>query len=164
MSAPDKKSTVRFSDGNLQKFEELKKRYAAKQALTLPLLWIAQEEFGWISGETMTYIAGLLDVPVSHVYGVLTFYTMYNQKPVGKYHLQVCTNVSCMLRGSDGIIQKLRDRLRISNGETTGDGRFTITEVECLGSCGTAPMMQVNDDFVENLTPETLDRLIEGWK
>jgi NADH-quinone oxidoreductase E subunit len=164
MNMTEQKNNVSFSEANLRKFEELTKRYPTKQALTLPLLWMAQEEFGWISGETMKYIAGLLDVPVSHVYGALTFYTMYNPKPVGRYHLQVCTNVSCMLRGSDAIVQKLRDRLKIANGETTGDGRFTITEVECLGSCGTAPMMQVNNDFFENLTPESLDRLIEGWK
>ncbi|HUN66826.1 MAG TPA: NADH-quinone oxidoreductase subunit NuoE [Bacteroidota bacterium] len=155
---------VQFSEANLRKLEEMRKRYPTKQALTLPVLWMAQEQFGWISGEVMKYIAGLLDLPVSHVLGVLSFYTMYNSRPVGKYHLQVCTNVSCMLRGSDRIMKHLSERLGIHEGETTADGRFTITEVECLGSCGTAPMLQVNNDFAENLTPEKLDRLMEGWK
>ena len=155
---------VQFSEANLRKLEEMRKRYPTKQALTLPVLWMAQEQFGWISGEVMKYIAGLLDLPVSQVLGVLSFYTMYNSRPVGKYHLQVCTNVSCMLRGSDRIMKHLSERLGIHEGETTADGRFTITEVECLGSCGTAPMLQVNNDFAENLTPEKLDRLMEGWK
>jgi len=155
---------IKFSDENLKKIDELKKRYPTTKALTLPVLWIAQEQFGWISGETMQYVAQLLDLPVSHLYGVLTFYTMFNREPVGKYHLQVCTNVSCMLKGSDGILGRICDRLKIKTGETTPDKRFTVTEVECLGSCGTAPMLQSNDTFHENLTVDLIDRLLDGWK
>lgn len=150
-----------FSEENLKKLDELKKRYPTTKALTLPALWMAQEQFGWISPETMTYVAGILSVPVSHVYGVVTFYTMFNTRPVGKYHLQVCKNVSCQLRGSESITRHICKRLGIGIGETTADGKFTVTEVECLGSCGTAPMMQVNDTFVENLTPERIDKYIE---
>ncbi len=155
---------VKFSEENLRKIEQLKKRYPTTRALVLPVLWIAQEQFGWISGETLTYIGGLLDLPVSHLYGVLTFYTMFNAKKVGTYHLQVCTNVSCMLRGSDALRDQLCRKLNIGVGETTPDGRFTISEVECLGSCGTAPMLQANDRYYENLTPGDVDHLLEGLR
>src|SRR5712692_7119965 len=93
-----------FSEANLKKVEELKKRYPTTQALTLPVLWIAQEQFGWISADVMKYVAGLLNVPVGHIYGVVTFYTMFNPRPMGKYHLQVCTNVSCQLRGAEKLL------------------------------------------------------------
>lgn len=155
---------IKFSDEALKKIEELKKRYPTAKALTLPVLWIAQEQFGWISGEIIQYVAQLLDLPVSHLYGVLTFYTMFNREPMGKYHLQVCTNVSCMLRGSDQIVGRICERLKIKIGETTPDNRFTVTEVECLGSCGTAPMLQANDTFHENLTVDQIDRLLADWK
>ncbi len=152
----------KFSEENLKKLEDLKKRYPTTKALVLPVLWLAQEQFGWISGETLKYVSGLLDVPVSHLYGVLTFYTMYNAKPVGKFHLQVCTNVSCMLRGAETLRDRICEKLNIGVGETTPDGRFTVSEVECLGSCGTAPMLQANDRFYENLNPADVDRLLEG--
>ena len=153
-----------FTQENLNKLEELKKRYPTTKALTLPVLWMAQEQFGWISPETMKYVTELLDLPVQHVYGVVTFYTMFNTKPVGKYHLQVCTNVSCQLRGAERIADHICQRLGVNIGETTPDKKFTVMEVECLGSCGTAPMMQVNDDFHENLTHEKIDRLLAEFK
>lgn len=149
-----------FTKENLDALEALKKRYPTTKALTLPALWMAQEQFGWIAPETMKYVAGLLDLPVSHVYGVVTFYTMFNTKPVGTYHLQVCTNVSCQLRGAEKIAGHICDRLKVKMGETTGDKRYTVTEVECLGSCGTAPMMQVNDEYYENLTADRVDKLL----
>jgi NADH-quinone oxidoreductase subunit E len=149
---------------NLKKLEALKSRYPTKKALTLPVLWMAQEQFGWISHETMEYVAGLLDLPVRHVYGVVTFYTMFNTSPVGKYHLQVCTNISCMLRGSDTLCSRIADRLGIHIGETTPDKKFTLSRVECLGSCGTAPMMQVNDEYHENLSDASVDNLLAGLK
>lgn len=155
---------IKFSDESLRKIEELKKRYPTTKALTLPVLWIAQEQFGWISGEVMQSVAQILDLPVSHVYGVLTFYTMLNPRPVGKYHLQVCTNVSCMLRGSDRILGRLCERLKIKVGEITPDKKFSLTEVECLGSCGTAPMLQANEKFYENLTPDGIDKLLQELK
>lgn len=153
-----------FTEENLRKVEEIKKRYPTTMAAVLPVLWIAQEQFGWISEETMHYVAELLQVPFNHVLGVVTFYTMYNRKPVGKYHIQVCANVSCMLRGSDNIVEHLEQKLGIKVGGTTPDKFFTLSEVECLGSCGTAPMMQVNNDYYDDLTFEKVDRLLDGFK
>ena len=153
-----------FTEENLKRVEELKKRYPTTMAMLLPVLWIAQEQFGWISEEAMHYVAGLLNLPYEHVLGVVTFYTMFNRKPVGKYHIQVCANVSCMLKGSDNIVEHLEKKLGVKTGETTPDRLFTLSEVECLGSCGTAPMMQVNNDYYENLTAAEVDRLLEQFR
>ena len=109
----------------------------------------------------MAYVAGLLELPPAFVASVASFYTMYYKRPVGRHHVQVCTNLSCALRGSDVIVDCLRERLGIGLGETTADGRFTLSEVECLGSCGTAPMMQVDEDFWENLTPESTLAMVD---
>ncbi len=153
-----------FSAEHLARIEDLKKRYPTTQALVLPVLWMAQEEFGHISQETMKYVAGLLNVPFGHVLGVVTFYTMFHQQPVGKHHLEVCTNVSCYLRGSAAIVDRLKDRLGIDLGETTTDRQWTVSEVECMGSCGTAPMMAVGEEYFENLTPEKVDEILDGLK
>src|SRR6266852_4992053 len=118
-----------FTQENLKKLEELKKRYPTTKALTLPVLWMAQEQFGWISSDTMKYVAELLDLPLRHIYGVVTFYTMFNAGPVGKYHLQVCTNVSCQLRGAEGLTDHICSRLGVRMGETTSDNKFTVAEV-----------------------------------
>jgi len=150
-----------FTEENLKKVEEIKKRYPTSQAALLPVLWIAQEQFGWISEDVMRYVAELLGLPYSHLNGVVTFYTMYNKKPVGKYHIQVCTNVSCMLRGAYENLEYLEKKLGIKVGQTTPDMKFTLTEVECLGSCGTAPVVQVNDDYYEDMSKEKLEKLIE---
>jgi NADH-quinone oxidoreductase E subunit len=125
---------------------------------------LAQEQFGWISDEVMYYVGELLDVPYNHILGVVTFYTMYNKKPVGKFHIQVCANVSCMLRGSDSLVEHLERKLGVKVGETTSDKMFTLDEVECLGSCGTSPMMQVNDDYYDNLTEEKVDHLLDEFR
>jgi len=153
-----------FSEQHLQQLDALRKRYPRSKPLVLPALWMAQQQFGWISPEVMTYVAGLLDLPVSHVYGVVTFYTMFNTKPVGTHHVQVCTNVSCMLRGGDRLLSHTCERLNIRPGETTADKRITVSEVECLGSCGTAPAVQINDDYHENLTAEKLDTLLKDLR
>ncbi|MBI4547181.1 MAG: NADH-quinone oxidoreductase subunit NuoE [Ignavibacteriae bacterium] len=153
-----------LSEQNLKKLEELKKRYPTTKALLLPVLWMAQEQFGWISLDTMKYVADLLNLPFHHVYGVVTFYTMFNSKPIGKYHIQVCTNVSCMLRGAENIRDHICRRLNVGINETTPDRTFTVTEVECLGSCGTAPMVQVNnDEYYDNLNLEKVNKLLEDW-
>ena len=152
-----------LSEENLRNLEKLKKLYPTSKSLTLPVLWMAQKQFGWISSETMKYIAGLLNLPVSHIFGVVTFYTMFNTKPVGKNHIQVCTNVSCMLRDAEKITYHLCERMKIKLGETTPDEQFTVTEVECLGACGGAPMMQVNEKYYENLTIEKVDQLLDEW-
>ena len=153
-----------FTQENLDKLEKLRRAYPTSKSLTLSALWMAQEQFGWISPQTMTYVAGLLDVPVHHVFGVVTFYTMLNRKPVGKYHLQVCTNVSCMLRGAEHLCSRLSTHLGIKAGETSADQKFTLSEVECLGSCGSAPMMQVNDNYEENLSEGKIDQILSSLR
>ncbi|MBI5464482.1 MAG: NAD(P)H-dependent oxidoreductase subunit E [Ignavibacteriales bacterium] len=153
-----------FTEKNLQRIEDLKKRYPTTQALTLPVLWIAQEQFGFISEETMKYVARLLDVSFGHILGVVTFYTMFNQKPTGKHHVEVCTNVSCMLRGSGKIVEHLERRLGVKMGGTSSDRKWTLTEVECMGSCGTAPMLAIGEEYYENLTTAKLDHIIEDLK
>ena len=153
-----------LSQHHLQRIEELKKRYPTQQALVLPVLWMWQEEYGWISEEGMKYVADLLGVPYHHVYGVVTFYTMYNRSPVGRHKIEVCTNVSCMLRKSERIVQHLEKKLGIAVGETTADNRFTLVEVECLGSCGSAPVMQIGDKYYEDLDEPMVDRILAGLK
>jgi NADH-quinone oxidoreductase E subunit len=153
-----------LNETNKQKLEELKKRYPTTQALVLPTLWMVQEQEGYISHEAMKYVSTILNVPYGHILGVVTFYTMFHSRPVGKHHIEVCTNVSCMLRGCEKIVDRLEKRLGIKMGETSADRKWTLSEVECMGSCGTAPMLAVGDEYYENLTPESLDNIIESLK
>jgi len=152
---------VQFSTQALEEYERVLAQYPLKRAAIMPVLWIAQREFGYLSPEVQEYVADLMGFPLAWVSGVASFYTMYYKKPIGKYHIQVCTNVSCMLRGSDEIVRVIEGRLGIGLGETTADRRFSLDEVECLASCGTAPMMQVNEDYHENLTPESTIKLLD---
>ena len=153
---------AKFSEPALREFEELLTHYPTRQAALLPTLWIAQREFGWVSENTQAYVADLLGLPYAHVRAVVTFYPMFHQKPVGKYLLDVCTNLSCRLRGADQIVDCIRRRLKIEVDETTEDGKFTLGVAECLASCGTAPMLQLNQDrFFENLTEESTLKLID---
>jgi NADH-quinone oxidoreductase subunit E len=126
----------------------------------LPVLWMIQEEQGHISEEAMRYVGELLDVPFGHVLGVVTFYTMFRDKPQGKHHVEVCTNVSCMLKGSARIVEHLEKRLGLKLGETSEDMKWTLSEAECMGSCGTAPMIAVGEEYYENLTTEQVDELL----
>ena len=151
-----------FTEQELAAIEAIMSKYPDPKAALLPVLWLAQAKRGWISEEVMREVAKILGLPPSDVLGVTTFYTMYNKKPVGKYHLQVCTNISCQLTGAETVVGRIREKLKIGPGETTPDGKFTLSEVECLGSCGTAPVMQVNDDYHEALTPAKLDSLLES--
>lgn len=153
-----------FSEQSLKKIEELKKRYPRPQSVVLAALWMWQEEHGWISREGMVEVARLLGIPGHHVYGVVSFYTMFNSRPVGRHKIEVCTNVSCMLRNSDRIVKHIQDSLNVGLGETTPDGRFTLVEAECLGSCGTAPMMQVGDEYYENLDEAKVDAILSSLK
>jgi NADH-quinone oxidoreductase E subunit len=153
-----------LNEQNLQKFNELKKRYPTSQALVLPVLWLVQEQEGYISENSMKYVAALLDVPFGHILGVVTFYTMLHAEPTGKHHIEVCTNISCLLRGSKKILSHLEQRLGIRPGETTAEKRWTLSEVECMGSCGTAPMMAIGDDYYENLSIEKIDSIIDRVK
>jgi NADH-quinone oxidoreductase subunit E len=153
--------TVRFSPEAQVKFEEIVRRYPVRRAALMPTLWLAQREFGHISPETMEYVAELLGLSPAFVASVASFYTMYYKRPMGKYHVQVCTNLSCALLGAEKILACLERRLGIEAGETDARRRFSLDEVECLASCGTAPMMQINDDYWENLTPERTLEIIE---
>lgn len=155
---------VQFSDEKLKKVDEIIARYPAgkQKSAILPLLHMAQDEFGgWLSVETMDYVAELLKLEPIEVYEVATFYSMYNLKPVGRYVFEVCQTGPCMLRGCDEIIEHIKKRLGIKVGETTADGLFTLKTAECLGACGYAPMMQLGKYFRENLTPEKVDQIID---
>jgi len=155
---------VLFTDDELKKVEKIKENYPDSKSALLPVLWMVQEKEGWISEDSMKYVGDLLDIPYEHILGVVTFYTMFNSKPVGKIHLQICTNVSCMLKGGHDLFKYVSDKLGIKNKEVTKDGMFSIEEVECLGSCATSPMMQVNNkEFYENLTKAKVDKLIENF-
>jgi len=135
-------------------------RYPNKAAACLPLLHLAQEERGAVDADVVEFVARTLDVPIGRVESVATFYTMYHRRPVGRYHLQICTNLSCSLMGAEHLREQLQREIGVKPGETTKDGLFTLEEVECLASCGTAPVMQVNDEYHEGLTPESLRKLI----
>ncbi len=153
---------VRFSAETHKQFEDVLTRYPTKQAAILPTLWLAQTEFGYLSPAVMEHVADLLDLSPAYVRGVATFYTMFYTEPMGRCHVQVCTNLSCTLRGAEHIVRCLEDRLGVKVGQTTSDNMFSLSEVECLGSCGTAPVVQVGDDYHENQTPERMLSLIDA--
>ena len=152
--------SVAFSEQARRELESLRSRYPDKEALILPALYLAQREFGHVSDEAIVYLADLLGFPPARIEGVATFYTMYNRRPVGKYHLQICRNISCSLMGAEHLIEYVSKKLGVRPGQTTPDGKFTLSQAECLGSCGTAPVMQVNDDYHENLSEEKIDALL----
>ena len=156
--------TVEFSPETLKEFQATVARYPKKEAAMLPVLYLAQREFGHLGPEAIDYVAKLMDQAPARVYGVVSFYTMYNMAPIGRHHIQVCRTLPCALRGAEEVTEFLKKKLGIECGQTTPDGRFTLSEVECLASCGTAPMMQVNDDYYENLTAEKIDQILEGMK
>lgn len=149
-----------LSEANLKQVEDLRKRYPTRQALVLPVLWMVQEEHGFISQDAMKYVAQLLKVPFGHILGVVTFYTMFHSRPIGKHHIEVCTNVSCMLRGSQQILEHLEKNIGVGVGETSTDMKWTVSEVECMGSCGTAPMLAIGEEYYENLTTEKVDEIL----
>ena len=158
---------IKFSSEALALANKIIARYpqGKQKSALLPLLHLAQSEFdGWLSPEVMDYVASLLSIKPIEVYEVATFYSMFNTKPVGKCLIEVCQTSSCWLRGSDEIVEHLKNKWNIEVGETTADGMFTLKTVECLGSCGTAPMLQCGSDFHENLTVEKVDELVEKLK
>lgn len=140
--------------------EALTKTYETNQSALIPALHRAQADQGWLSEETQREVAEILKLSEQTVAGVVSFYTMFYRKPVGKYVLQVCRNLSCTMMGGQSLRRRIEERLSIAEGETTPDGRFTLFEVECLGSCGTAPVVMVNDRYHESLTAEDVDRLL----
>ena len=155
--------SVQFSDKAMQEVKRIINFYpeGKQKSAVIPVLHLAQQEFGgWLSTETMDYVASVLNLKPIEVYEVATFYSMYNLKPVGKYMFEVCQTGPCMLNGSDDIVKYIYEKLGIKPGETTSDGMFTLKTVECLGACGYAPMMQMGKNYREHLTKEKVDAII----
>jgi len=150
-----------FSAETEAKFKHLLSIYPRKRSALIPMLLIAQREQGYISNATIDYVAGLVELSPSEVESILSFYTLLRRAPVGKYHILVCTNLSCMLQGSDEIEVCVKRKLGVNFGEVTRDGLFSAIEFECLGSCTTAPVIQVNDDFYENLDVNKTEAIID---
>lgn len=161
---PDPNRKVEFPPEVKQRFDEVLTRYPNREAALLPTLHLVQETWGWISPEAVHYVSGLLDLSPATVFGVVSFYDMYNQKPMGKYNLRVCTNLSCMVSNAYDIYEHLCDKLNVKPGEQTPDGQFSVVEVECLGSCGTAPVVQINNDYHESMSVEKMDDLLGKLK
>ncbi|MGM0546862.1 MAG: NADH-quinone oxidoreductase subunit NuoE [Bacteroidota bacterium] len=154
-----------FTQEELEKIEQIKAKFPTAKAATLQVLWVAQRKFGHVEPEVQQLVAETLDLPASHVHGVASFYTQYYKEEKGKFVLDVCTCLSCQLCGGYDILHHIEDELGIKAGETTDDGMFSIQEVECLGACGYAPMLQVtNGVYVNNLTTEKVDTLLENLK
>ncbi len=154
-----------LSQDGLNKVEKELKRYEAKESAIIPALYIAQKENGgWINEEVIQHLAKVMDIPDARINEVFKFYSMFNQSKVGKYHVQVCTNISCALNGSRELAEHICKELAVKPQQMTSDGRFTVSKVECLGSCGTAPMMQINDRYYENLSPESAMNILRNLK
>ncbi len=143
-----------------RELETILTRYPNKMAACIPLLHLCQDQEGWLSDETAIWVAERLLLPSAHVKGVITFYTLFNQKPVGKHQVWICRTLPCALRGAGDVLAQCEKRLGIHAGETTADGKVTLRTAECLASCGTAPMMQVDKTYHENLTEERVDAIL----
>ena len=161
-SAEHDQENINFSEEELQQIEQIKGKYPESQAAVMPLLWMAQKKWGWLSVPVLKQVAEVLNLPFAHVQGVASFYTMYWKRPMGKRHVQVCTNISCLLRGGEAIYHHVSNRLGIGHMERSADGEFSLEEVECMGACGGAPMIVINEDYHENVTIEEVDRLLTG--
>ena len=155
---------IEFSPDKLNRVNELINRYPHKEAAILPVLYLAQEEFGYLSLETIEYVAKLMGIPTASLYGTVSFYSLLYMKPMGRHHIQVCRTFPCALLGAEKITDSLKKKLGIDIGETTADGKFTLSEVECLASCGTAPVMQINDEYYENLSEEKTGAILKNLK
>ncbi len=155
-------SALRLSADAEARIDDLQDRYPTKKATLLPVLWEIQNSEGWISTEWMEYAAERCDVTPSHVLSVVTFYTMFHERPVGKYHVQVCRNICCHMVGAPGLIEAVESRLGLKHGEVSEDGKFSLEHVECLAACSWGPVMQINRTMHENLTPETAVKILDG--
>ncbi len=153
-----------LSQATLQKIDALSRKYPYRRSALIPSLQLAQEEVGYLSTDAVREVARVFELSPNEVFEVASFYTMLFKRPVGKYVVQVCTNISCLLCGCEGIMSHLVEKLGIHPDETTPDKKFTLMEVECLASCGTAPVAQINEDYHENLTPKRLDEILDGLK
>jgi NADH-quinone oxidoreductase subunit E len=155
---------VRFSPEQLAEVRRLQGLYPDRRGALLPVLHMAQDTYGYVSLEVEEYVAGLFGLSPAHVHEVVTFYTLYFQQPKGRHVVAVCHNLSCYLAGSRDILAHLKSRLGVDVGETTEDGRVTLQSVECLCACEAAPMMQVDDRYELNLTPDKVDRILQGLR
>jgi NADH-quinone oxidoreductase E subunit len=153
-----------LSESACQQIQDLISKYPEKRSALIPSLHIVQKELGYISQDTMREVAQIFGLSPNEVHEVTSFYTMFHRKPVGKYVIQVCTNISCQICNAEGIMDHLTKKLGIKPGETTSDNKFTLLEVECLGSCGTSPVVQINEDYHEDLTPEKLSMILDSLK
>jgi NADH-quinone oxidoreductase subunit E len=155
---------MKFSPEFEQRFTEMLTHYPSKRSVLVPTLLYAQDEVGYLSGEAITEIAQRLELKELDVRNVISYYSMLTTKPRGKYNVQICTNIACILRGADDLYRHCQKSLGIRHKQTTPDGQFSLEEVECIGACSWAPAMQVNYDFHENLTAEKIDTILEGYK
>ena len=155
---------LEFSAEAYKEYEEIVRRYPKKEAAMLPVLYLAQREFGYLSEEAIAYVAKLMGQSPARVQGVVSFYTMLNMRPIGRHHIQICRTLPCALGGAEKITGFIKQKLGIDVGQTTADERFTLSEVECLASCGTAPMMQINDDYYENLNEAKVSEILDSLK
>ena len=153
-------SNFKFTPENEIKFQEYVSRYPIIDSVMLPALWLVQEQIGWVSPEAMVYVADRIGKTPIQVYEVATFYTMFNLKPIGKYHIELCKTLSCMLNGSKELKKHIKDTLGLEPGQTSADGMFTFSEVECQGACGDAPMISLNNVYHGKLTKEKLEKII----
>ena len=150
-----------LSDESRKEIQRIRDEFPDPQSALLPALWLAQRDYGgWLPEAALDEVAAVMDLPAAHVAATATFYTMLNKKPVGRHLVQVCTNIACSLLGAEHLVDYIGKKLGIGVGETTPDGKFTLVEVECLGSCGTAPVMQIGDRYYEDLTEEKIDRIL----
>ena len=150
-----------LSDESRKEIQRIRDEFPDPQSALLPALWLAQRDYGgWLPEAAFDEVAAVMDLPAGQVAATATFYTMLNKKPVGRHLVQVCTNIACSLLGAEHLVDYISKKLGIQVGETTPDGKFTLLEVECLGSCGTAPMMQIGDRYYEDLTEERIDRIL----
>jgi NADH-quinone oxidoreductase E subunit len=152
------------SDEIVEELLKAKEKYPEGQLALLPALYVAHKRLGWLSEDTLSLVAQTLSVPRTAVRSVASFYAMFRNKPMGRHLIQICTNLACMITGSEGIVDILRERYGIEPGETTGDERFSLVIVECIGACGTAPAMLVNDDLYESLTGERVIDILEQYR
>jgi len=155
---------MKFSDEFETRFTMMARHYPTKRSVLVPALLYAQDEIGYLSDEVIQEIARRLELTELDVRNVISYYSMLTTKPRGKYNVQVCTNIACMLRGGEELFAHCRKKLGIGHKQTTQDGRFTLEEVECIGACSWAPAVQVNYDFHENLTVEKLDKVLDGYQ
>lgn len=154
---------LKFSEATLKKVDEIIARYPNKASALMPVLYLAQDEFGYISDEAKMYVADLLDLPPAKVYCVSTFYSMYKNEPTGRNLIQICTNLSCSLLGAEHLRDYMCGKLGIEPGGTSNDGKFSLVTMECLGGCGTAPVMMVNRDYYENLNEKYIDEILNKY-